>query len=120
MALGNITRKSILSPYDLRKILKSKNIRIIDCRWFLEDKKKGYRLYKKEHIPGSFYFDIDKISVRSNELPHVFPTNQIFTSFINKFGINKLNEIIIYDQYGFFSSSRVWFTFKFFETILTF
>ena len=67
MALGNITRKSILSPYDLRKILKSKNIRIIDCRWFLEDKKKGYRLQKGTYT-GSFYFDIDKISVRSNEL----------------------------------------------------
>ena len=44
----------------------------------------------------------------------MFPKTNIFTQFINKSGINKNSEIIIYDQIGFFSSSRVWLLFKYF------
>ena len=44
----------------------------------------------------------------------MFPKTDIFTQFINKSGINKNSEIIIYDQIGFFSSSRVWLLFKYF------
>ena len=32
----------------------------------------------------------------------MFPKTNIFTQFINKSGINKNSEIIIYDQIGFF------------------
>ena len=76
--------------------------------------KKGFLQYRNKHIPNAIFFDIDKISNKESQLPHMFPKTNIFTQFINKSGINKNSEIIIYDQIGFFSSSRVWLLFKYF------
>jgi thiosulfate/3-mercaptopyruvate sulfurtransferase len=114
MALVNSISQNLITSKNLKKILGYKKIRIIDCRWYLEDKKKGYFQYKKNHIPGAIFFNIDKISNKESELPHMFPKTDTFIEFVNKFGINKNSEIIIYDQIGFFSSSRVWLLFKYF------
>ena len=114
MALSNSTLKNLISAKKLKLILKNTNLRIIDCRWFLGKKEKGINLYKQNHIPGSIYFDIEKISNSNSDLPHMFPSSEVFFSFTNKYGINKRSKIVIYDQIGFFSSSRVWFMFKYF------
>ena len=59
-------------------------------------------MYKQNHIPGSIYFDIEKISNSNSDLPHMFPSSEVFFSFTNKYGINKRSKIVIYDQIGFF------------------
>ena len=114
MALVNSISQNIIKPKNLKKILRSKGVKILDCRWYLEDNKKGYLEYRNKHIPNAIFFDIDKISNKESKLPHMFPKTNIFTEFINKSGINKSSQIIIYDQIGFFSSSRVWLMFKYF------
>ena len=115
MALINSISQNLIKPKNLKKVLRSKRIKILDCRWYLEDEKKGYLQYRNKHIPKAIFFDIDKISNKESQLPHMFPKTNIFTEFINKSGINKNSEIIIYDQIGFFSSSRVWLLFKYFS-----
>ena len=114
MALINSISQNLIKPQNLRKILRSKRVKILDCRWYLENQKKGYLQYRSNHIPNAIFFDIDKISNQESQLPHMFPKTNIFIEFINKSGINKNSEIIIYDQIGFFSSSRVWLLFKYF------
>ncbi len=114
MALINNINQNLITPSNLKKVLRYKKIKILDCRWYLEDKKKGYLLYRKKHIPGAIFFDIEKISDTKSDLPHMFPSINVFIEFVNKFGINKNSVIVIYDQVGFFSSSRVWFLFKYF------
>ena len=114
MALINSICQNLIKPKNLKKILRSKRVKILDCRWYLEDEKKGLMQYRNKHIPNAIFFDIDKISNKESQLPHMFPKTNIFTQFINKSGINKNSEIIIYDQIGFFSSSRVWLLFKYF------
>ena len=114
MALINSICQNLIKPKNLKKILRFKRVKILDCRWYLEDEKKGFLQYRNKHIPNAIFFDIDKISNKESQLPHMFPKNNIFTQFINKSGIKKNSEIIIYDQIGFFSSSRVWLLFKYF------
>lgn len=114
MALNNSISQNLIKPKNLKKIYRSKRVKILDCRWYLEDEKKGLLQYRNKHIPNAIFFDIDKISNKESKLPHMFPKTDIFTQFINKSGINKNSEIIIYDQIGFFSSSRVWILFKYF------
>jgi len=112
MVIKNSIYNNLINSYDLKKIIKDKNTKIIDCRWFLENPNKGYSDYLKSHIPSAIFFDIDKISNNKTQLPHMLPKYNTFNSYVNKSGINKNNLVIIYDQYGFFSSSRVWFIFK--------
>ena len=45
----------------------------------------------------------------------MLPKKEIFKKYLDENGISKENEIIVYDQIGFFSSARVWFIFKYFS-----
>jgi len=107
--------KNIISPFELNKIIKNDQLKIVDCRWYISDKKKGREEYKKEHIPSAIFFDLEKNSDLDNPIPHMLPKKKKFISFLKRNGITTDNNIVIYDQVGFFSSSRVWFTFAYYN-----
>ena len=107
--------KKIINPTKLNKIINNDRLKIIDCRWYINDKKKGREEYNKGHIPNAIYFDIEKNSDLNNLFPHMLPKKEKFLSFLKKNGISIDDEIVIYDQTGFFCSSRVWFTFTYYN-----
>ena len=102
MALKNSISKFVINCEELLTIKNSSTIKIIDSRWYLNNPNKGKSEYKNSHIENSIYFDIDKLSDNSTDLPHMFPSNQQIQNFIKKNGIDSNHEIIIYDQNGFF------------------
>ena len=110
----NKEKNYLISARELKKILYNKKIKILDARWFLEDLQKGKKLYDKLHIPKAIFFDVNNLSDKTSDLPHMLPKKQIFKKYLDENGISKEDEIIVYDQIGFFSSARVWFTFKYF------
>ncbi len=114
MALKKPINKYVISSPELLKNIISSKIKIIDCRWYLNEPKRGEIEYKNSHLFGSIFFDIEKISDDLVNLPHMFPTSEKFLDFVQKNSININDEIIIYDQEGYFCSTRVWFTFKLF------
>ena len=104
--------KFIINASELKNKINSNKIKIIDCRWFLNEPNKGFLEYKKAHIPNALYYDLEENSDKSHNLPHMFTSKEKFSDSINKLGISKENIIIIYDQVGFFCSCRIWYTFK--------
>ena len=114
MALINLISKFVINCEKLFTLKNSSNIRIIDCRWYLNKPNKGRLEYKNSHIENAIYFDIEKLSDSSIDLPHMFPSIEQIQNFIITNGININHEIIIYDQIGFFCSGRVWFILKVF------
>ena len=44
----------------------------------------------------------------------MLPSKEQFASYISNFNIKLNDEIIIYDQCGYFSAARVWFMFSLF------
>ena len=112
MALKKSISKFVINCEELSIIRKSSSVKIIDCRWYLNKPKKGNLEYKKSHIENSIYFDIEKLSNNQCDLPHMLPSKKQIQSFLRRNGININDEIIIYDQEGFFCSGRVWFIFK--------
>ena len=114
MALKNSISKLVINCEELFTLKNSTNIKIIDCRWYLNKPNKGMLEYKNSHIENAIYFNIEKLSNNSIDLPHMFPTHEQIQKFIRKVGISINHEIIIYDQTGFFCSGRVWFIFKVF------
>ena len=109
------SNNNIISPSKLNKIINNDRLKIIDCRWYINDKKKGREEYNKGHIPGAIYFDLEKNSDLDNHIPHMLPTKEKFLSFLKKNGVTPDDDIVIYDQSGFFCSSRVWFTFTYYD-----
>ena len=114
MALINSISKFVINCEELSTLKNSSNIRIIDCRWYLNKPNRGRLEYKNSHIENAIYFDIEKLSDNSIDLPHMFPSSEQIKKFNITNGININNEIIIYDQIGLFCSGRVWFIFKVF------
>ena len=108
-------KSHIISSPELKKKLKSKFLKIIDCRYYINDPNKGFEEYKKNHIPGALFFDLEKHSNKSLNTPHMLPTKSQFLKFVANYRISLNDLIIIYDQTGFFSSARIWFTFIFFN-----
>ena len=86
--------------------------KIIDSRWYLTNIYKGKKEYSEGHIPGAIFLDIERFSKQNALLPHTMLTESEFEKEVRKLGIQNSDEIIVYDQNGFFSSSRVWFMFK--------
>ena len=114
MALTKPLSSFLINPSLLKTMNNKRNLKIIDCRWYLEDPKKGGIEFEKSHIDNAIFFDIEKLSDLSSNLPHTLPKTKDFYEYVRKHNLNIDDRIIIYDQIGFFSSARVWFCFKYF------
>ncbi|EFC40000.1 predicted protein [Naegleria gruberi] len=106
---------SLVSCQALKEAInKTSNIKIIDGSWHMPAmKRNGYEEYLKEHIPNARFFDIDGLSDQNTDLPHMFPSVELFEKSITEMGIENTDQIVVYDT-AFTSAFRVWYTFKVF------
>jgi thiosulfate/3-mercaptopyruvate sulfurtransferase len=68
--------------------------------------------YFAKHIPGAVFFDIEELSDRSNPLPHMLPTPDVFARSLSALGISDDMAIVVYEQEGVFSGPRAWWMLK--------
>jgi len=94
--------------------LSNKDIRIIDCSYFLEKSKQGLvpksgrKEWDKEHIPNSIYIDLLKeLSDNSSKLPFMMPSQEQFEKIISEKGIGNDNAVVTYDREKTAWASRV-------------
>jgi thiosulfate/3-mercaptopyruvate sulfurtransferase len=70
--------------------------------------------YRRQHIPGAVFFDIDAIADQANPLPHMLPTPEKFATEMSKFGIGDDQRVVVYDSAGLMSAARVWWMLRVF------
>jgi len=88
---------------------------IVDGSWYLPDMQRDPASeYLARHIPGAVRFDIDEIADHSNPLPHMLPAENAFARDVGTLGIADSDTIVVYNGAGYFSSPRVWWTFRVF------
>ena len=105
----------IKNAHWLKKRIRGKNFKVLDATWYLPNLKKyGYEDFKRAHIPGAIFFDIDKISDHKSSYPHMLPKKKDFERMVSGFGICNTDTIVIYCKTGILSSPRVWWTFRYF------
>lgn len=86
--------------------------------WFLpNDGRKGMDTYIKKRIPSARFFDLDKVSDKHSEYPHMLPNAKTFASAMSELGIRRDDTIVVYDaaETGIFSAPRVAWTLKVFD-----
>ena len=99
----------------LARNLDNENISVVDGSWHLPTLNRDPKEeFDKKHIPGSVFFDIDKISDSTNSLPHMIPSETYFADQVEALGIRNRNHVIAYDSTGFGSAARVWWMFRLF------
>ena len=91
------------------------NVKIIDCSWHLPNQNRdSYNEFLKNHIPNSIFFDLDKYSDLTSDLPHMLPDFKTWEKNISSLGIKNNDRIIIYDNSDVLSSCRCWYNFIYF------
>lgn len=83
---------------------------VFDASWHMPQTGRDARAeWLEERIPGALFFDFDgAISDPDSELPHMLPSEEIFTRELRALGLNRDSVVVIYDMMGMFSSPRAW------------
>jgi thiosulfate/3-mercaptopyruvate sulfurtransferase len=64
----------------------------------------------KAFIPNSVNFDFQRVFVdTSSNYEHMMPTIELFMEEAGNLGLSQLDDIVVYDDFGNFCASRVWF-----------
>ncbi len=110
--------QSLISVDWLAENLQNPNLKIIDCRFSLNDINLGRQQYEKNHILGAFYLDLNQdlsSSVQKHGGRHPLPDRDIFCQKLAQIGIT-LNEtfVIAYDDNFSAFASRLWWLLRYF------
>ncbi|OEH92971.1 sulfurtransferase [Bacillus solimangrovi] len=96
--------------------LNDSDVRIIDTRFDLSNPLYGINEYIQGHIPGAFYFDLDK-DLSSTSLKHggrhPLPNIEPFVQKLSCAGIDETVKVVVYDEDGGMYSARFWWLLKY-------
>jgi thiosulfate/3-mercaptopyruvate sulfurtransferase len=82
---------------------------IFDATKYLPNEPKdGIAEYRRAHIPGARYFNIDQIADPDTDLPHMVPTPGRFAKLMGELGVANTSRVVFYDQKGLASAARGW------------
>jgi thiosulfate/3-mercaptopyruvate sulfurtransferase len=89
------------------------DVAIIDGSWYLPTEARDAAAeFRKAHIPGAVFFDLDKVADTRSGLPHMLPSPEEFARTVGALGISDKQTLVVYDGAGLFSAPRVRWTFR--------
>ena len=107
--------QAIVSTEWLSKNINDPDLVILDGTYHLPTaNRNASKEFPSKHIKGAFFFDIDDIADADNTLPHMLPSDKVFSEKVGALGINNKKRVIVYDVYGMQSAARTWWMFRFF------
>ncbi|SHN15023.1 3-mercaptopyruvate sulfurtransferase [Roseibium suaedae] len=107
-----MSESPLVSTSWLADHLSAPDVRVINA-WMPPVTDPGAKpFYPNEHIPGAVFFDVNEICDKTTSLPHMLPPAHQFSSAMRKMGIGDGQTLVVYDDYGFYSAPRVWWTLR--------
>lgn len=72
----------------------------------------GRQLFQEKRIPSAKFFDVDAVKDHGSPYPHMLPSPENFARAMQKMGIRREDELVVYDtqELGLFSAPRVAWT----------
>ncbi|XP_025887584.1 mercaptopyruvate sulfurtransferase-like protein isoform X3 [Solanum lycopersicum] len=109
------SNEPVVSVDWLHANLKQPHIKVLDASWYMPNEQRNpLQEYQVAHIPGALFFDVDGISDRTTNLPHMLPSEEAFAAAVSALGIENKDGVVVYDGKGIFSAARVWWMFRVF------
>lgn len=109
------TKEPVVSVDWLHSNLREADIKVLDATWYMpHEQRNPIQEYQVAHIPGARFFDLDGISDRRTNLPHMLPSEEAFAAACSALGIENKDGVVVYDGKGLFSAARVWWMFRVF------
>lgn len=113
-----MTRSDLSSLVDVDWLaghLEQPDLRVLDASWHLPGSgRDAAREFREAHIPGTAFFDIDRIVDPESPLPHTLPDADRFAREVGALGIGNESVVVIYDSHGLFSAARAWWMLRVF------
>ncbi|MGH7562617.1 MAG: sulfurtransferase [Gemmatimonadales bacterium] len=87
---------------------------VIDGSWYLPSAGRDPGAeFEAGHVPGAVFWDLDRLSDRSTDLPHMLPRPDELGRMIGDLGIGNDTRVVVYDGSGSnLSAARVWWTLR--------
>lgn len=109
------TNEPVVSVEWLHANIRELNWKVLDASWYMPDEQRNpLQEYQVAHIPGALFFDVDGVSDRTSNLPHMLPSEEAFAAAVSALGIENKDGLVVYDGKGIFSAARVWWMFRVF------
>ncbi|CAG7869082.1 unnamed protein product [Brassica rapa] len=109
------TKEPVVSVGWLHSNLREADIKVLDASWYMpHEQRNPIQEYQVAHIPGALFFDLDGLSDRRTNLPHMLPSEEAFAAACSALGIENKDRVVVYDGKGIFSAARVWWMFRVF------
>ncbi|CAA7056738.1 unnamed protein product [Microthlaspi erraticum] len=109
------TNEPVVSVDWLHSHLRDADIKVLDASWYMpHEQRNPIQEYQVAHIPGALFFDLDGLSDRKTNLPHMLPSEEAFAAGRSALGIENKDGVVVYDGKGIFSAARVWWMFRVF------
>ncbi|MCX8500732.1 MAG: rhodanese-like domain-containing protein, partial [Alphaproteobacteria bacterium] len=90
-------------------------VKVLDASYFLPSHQRDAAAeFRAARIPGSQFFDIDKVCDPNSPLPHMLPSPEVFAEQIMRLGVSSIDRVIVYDRLGLMSAARLWWSFRIF------
>jgi thiosulfate/3-mercaptopyruvate sulfurtransferase len=92
------------------------HVRVVDCRFSLADPEKGEQEYKKSHLPGAVYFDLEKdlsSPVGLHGGRHPLPAIHQLVNKLENAGIDENTVLVAYDNGEGAFAARFWWLLKY-------
>jgi len=103
----------LIDAVELAAQLDEPDVRVVDASWYLPDTgRDGRAEYLQRRVPGSVFFDIEKIADAGSGLPHTLAAPEAFAAAVAALGIGDEDRIVVLDGMGLFSAARVWWNFR--------
>lgn len=116
----SLQARALLSARHLAEALTAQpaaKLRVLDASWYLPKlRRNAQRDFRKRHIPGAAFFDIDQCCDKTSPLDHMLPTERQFADYVGNLGVGSDTHVVVYDasDVGAFSAPRVWWMFRVF------
>lgn len=108
-------KEPVVSVDWLHANLREPDLKVLDASWYMPDEQRNpIQEYQVAHIPGALFFDVDGISDRTTNLPHMLPSEEAFAAAVSALGLENKDGLVVYDGKGIFSAARVWWMFRVF------
>jgi len=104
---------SLLKPEDVLKAPMG-TLRFLDGSWHMNKARSGVKEFANERIPTAGFFDIDEVSDKGTNLPHMLPSDTEFSAAMTRLGITNGDHVVVYTTSQCFSACRLWWTLRVF------
>lgn len=108
--------QALVTPQWLHEHLHDDKIVIADCRFVLNDPEAGEKAYQQDHIPGAFYFHLNRDLSGAKEEHggrHPLPRPEDLASLLSSVGIDEEITVIAYDDQEMSMAGRLWWLLRY-------